>query len=274
MIKKVIGLCLAATMTFGLAGCGKNGKAANRLEEIKQSGKLVVGLSADYAPYEFHINKDGKDQIVGFDVDIANEVAKDLGVTLEIKDMGFDSLVSALPSKKVDLVISGMTPTDERKNAVDFTDIYYTADQSLVVKKENLSKYKKFADLSSKKIGAQIGSIQVDVAKDNIPNADIQQLQSVNDLIMQVKTGKVEGMVAETPVAKMIVDSNPELALVQETVKDKAGQGAAIAFKKDSKELADALNATIKRLKDANLIEKYVNDAAKLGKDAVDKPSN
>lgn len=274
MIKKVLGLCLAVAVTFGLSGCGKKAAVSNRLEEIKQSGKLVVGLSADYAPYEFHINKDGKDQIVGFDVQLANEIAKDLGVKLEVKDMEFNSLVMSVPTKKVDLVISGMTPDEKRKEAVDFSDIYYLAEQGVVVKKENAEKYKKFADLAGKKVGAQMGAIQVDIAKTNIPNADIQQISNVNDLVMQTKAGKVEGLVAELPVAKTIVQNNPDLAIISETVKDDQGNGSAIAFMKNSPELAQAVNATIKRLQDSGLMDKYVSEANELASQAVDKPKN
>ncbi|WKL02385.1 transporter substrate-binding domain-containing protein [Paenibacillus amylolyticus] len=97
------------------------------------SKKLVLGTSADFAPYEFHKVINGKDEIVGFDIEIAKEIAKDLGAELVIEDMGFDGLLPSLQSGRVDLVISGMTPTDERKKSIDFSDTYYKSKQVIMV---------------------------------------------------------------------------------------------------------------------------------------------
>ena len=105
--------------------------AKDGLAGVQEKGKLVVGTSADYAPYEFHTMIDGKDSIVGFDIEIAKALAADLGVELEIQDIGFDGLIQALNSKKIDVVISGLTPTEERKQSVDFSVIYYTTQQSV-----------------------------------------------------------------------------------------------------------------------------------------------
>ena len=131
IIKKLIAVAAVATIAISMVGCGSNAKKestnsnTSALEAIKSKGKLVVGTSADYPPYEFHKEIDGKDQIVGFDIEIAKQFAKDLGVELEIKDMAFDGLLVALQADKVDMVFAGMTPTDERKQNADFSDIYY-----------------------------------------------------------------------------------------------------------------------------------------------------
>ena len=139
IIKKLMAIAAVATIAIGMVGCGsgtttekKEGNAApaakaTTLDAIKSKGKLVVGTSADYAPYEFHTQVNGKDQIVGFDIEIAKQFAKDLGVELEIKDMAFDGLLVALQADKVDMVFAGMTPTEVRKKNVDFSDIYFTA---------------------------------------------------------------------------------------------------------------------------------------------------
>ena len=109
LMKKIIATAVLGIMTMGLAGCGssndKNSASkTDLLEKIQKNGKLVVGMSADYAPYEFHyIDENGKDVIGGFDVDIANEIANKIGVNLVIQEMDFDALVSALPAGKVDL---------------------------------------------------------------------------------------------------------------------------------------------------------------------------
>ena len=268
MLKKIFAIATIGVMSIGLISCGK--KDEDKLSEIKKNGKLVVGLSADYAPYEFHIiNDEGKDEIVGFDIDIAKEIAKDMGVELEIQDMDFDSLVAGVPSGKIDLVISGMTPTPERKEAVDFSDIYYVAEQGLVVRAEDKDKYKTFADLKGQKVGAQMGAIQADIAEENIPEADIQLLSNVNDLVLGLKSGKIEALVVELPVAEMIVKNNPELVVGEETVKDSEG-GSAIGLKKNEKALLDSVNSTIKRIKDEKLLDQFIVDANALAEKQVE----
>ena len=105
IIKKIALTGLTSMMAFGFVGCGNNAEKAennNVLNSIKESGKLVVGLSADYAPYEFHVIEDGQDKIVGFDVSLAEEIADELDVELEIKEMDFDALITALPAGKID----------------------------------------------------------------------------------------------------------------------------------------------------------------------------
>lgn len=269
MLKKIFAIATIGVMSIGLISCGK--KEGDKLSEIKKDGKLVVGLSADYAPYEFHIiNAEGKDEIVGFDVEIAKEIAKDMGVELEVQDMDFDSLVAGVPSGKIDLVISGMTPTEERKEAIDFSDIYYVAEQGIVVRAEDKDKYKTFADLKGQKVGAQMGAIQEGVAKDNIPDVDMQLLSNVNDLVLGLKAGKIEALVVEVPVAEMIVKNNPELIVGKETVKDSEG-GSAIGLKKNEKELADSVNSTIKRIKEEKLLDQFIVDANELSSKQVEK---
>ena len=128
-LKKLLGLTLAAMMTMSLVGCsssgdnGESGEAADKLQQIKDSGVLKVGTSAEYSPYEFHKVVDGEDKIVGFDDFIVQEIAKDMGVKVEYKDMDFDGLLGALQADKVDIVLAGMTPNEERKKIQIFEKI-------------------------------------------------------------------------------------------------------------------------------------------------------
>ena len=259
MLRKIFAIATIGVMSIGLISCGK--KDTDKLSDIKKNEKLVVGLSADYAPYEFHmINAEGKDEIVGFDVEIAKEIAKDMGVELEIQDMNFENLVAGVSSGKIDLAISGMTPDEDRKKSIDFSDIYYVAEQGIVVRAADKDKYKTFADLKGQKVGAQMGAIQAEVAKDNIPEADLQLLSNVNDLVLSLKSGKIEGLVVEVPVAEMIVKNNPELLVGEETVKDSEG-GSAVGIQKNQQALLDSVNATIKRIKEEKLLDQFIVDA-------------
>ena len=170
LLKKLTAVAAVATIAISMIGCGAantsssssaSGSASESvLEKIKKDGKLVVGTSADYPPYEFHATVDGNDKIVGFDMDIAQEVADDLGVKLEIKDMDFDGLLVALQANKVDMVFAGMTPTEERKENADFSDIYYEATHRFILRSGEEASVKSFDDLKGKKIGVQKGSIQ------------------------------------------------------------------------------------------------------------------
>lgn len=271
-LKKLLAMAMVAVTGVAVLGCGKTNEGKNdvdSLTSIKEKGTLVVGLSADYAPYEFHILEDGEDKIVGFDIRIAEEIAEDLGVELEIKDMDFDTLVAAIPAGKIDLIISGMSPDEERRKAVDFSDIYYVAEQGVLVRAEDKDKYKSLEDLTGLKVGAQMGSIQADLAQDNIQDVQLQLLSNINDLLLQLKAGKIDALMVEVPVAEMVVQNNPELFLLEKTIKDEEG-GAAIAIKKDSPELVEQVNTTLKRIVDEGLLDQFIIEANELSSQAVE----
>jgi polar amino acid transport system substrate-binding protein len=269
-LKLVPVLLMVLALVTGFTACAKKAPAS-RLDEIKKSGKLILGTSADYPPYEFHSQVDGKDTIIGFDVAIAQEVAKDLGVSLEIKDMDFDGLLAALASGNIDMVIAGMTPTEERKQNVDFSDIYYFAEHGVLIRKADSAKYgSSVASLKDRMIGAQRGSIQVGIAKTWIkgvakadadaPNAQVKELGKLPDLVMELKNSKVDALVAEMPVAKAYLGANPDLMLSSYTYKDETG-GSAVAVKKGETTLVAAINKTITRLVASGKIDAFVTDA-------------
>ena len=110
------------------------------VQKIKQKGTLVVGMSADYPPYEFTTKENGKTKYVGFEVSLAKQFAKDLGVKLVIKNMDFDSLLVALETGKIDAIISGMNVTAERKKSVDFSNTYYSGDSYFLINKGDKDK--------------------------------------------------------------------------------------------------------------------------------------
>lgn len=274
LMKKVIAAVMLGVMTMGFVGCGASSNKASDnnstdlLETIQEKGKLVVGMSADYAPYEFHyIDENGKDVIGGFDVDIANEIADAIGVELVIQEMDFDALVSALPAGKVDVVISGMNPTEERAKVVDFSDIYYNSQHGILVRTEDADKYKTFADLEGAKVGAQLGSTQEQIAKAEIPNADLQLLANVNNLILELKSGKVDAIVMEKPVAEMAVKNNPDLTVGEPTYEEKTG-GNAVGVAKNNPELLAKINEVINELNESGKMDDYILKANELAESA------
>ena len=268
LIKKVVASALLGIMTMGFVGCGASNKSEKEskdlLATIQEKGKVVVGMSADYAPYEFHyINENGEDVIGGYDVDIANEIASALGVELVIQEMDFDALVAALPAGKIDLVVSGMNPTEERAKVVDFSEIYYNSQHGILVRAEDVDKYKTFADLEGVKVGAQLGSTQEQIARNEIPNADLQLLNNVNNLILELKAGKVDAVIMEKPVAEMAVKSNPELAVGTPIYEDKTG-GNAVGMAKNNPELLAKINEVIKELNETGKMDEYIVKANEL----------
>lgn len=260
-------LLLSVGVALAAMSCAAKSPVSS-LDAIKKAGKLVIGTSADFPPYEFHSSVNGNDSIVGFDIAIAQEIAKDLGVTLEIKDMKFDGLLAALDSGNVDIVIAGMTPTDERKQSTDFSDIYYRAEQGVIVRTADLAKYPDVASLKDAMLGAQKGAIQVGIAKkqvkgmsdETVDNPQVKELPKVADLVLELKNGKIDAVIVETEVAKAYVAANPDLAVAPFVFPDSEG-GSAVAIKKGNQALVDAVNATLSRLEAGGLIPGFVTAA-------------
>lgn len=271
LIKKFIITGLVTVMSLGLAACGSsNKKSESVMDSIKEKNKVVVGLSADYAPYEFHVIEDGQDKIVGFDVSLAEEIADELDVELEIKEMDFDALITALPAGKIDLIISGMNPTEKRKKAVDFSEIYYTANHGILVKAEDVDKYTDFSDLDGLKVGAQLGSTQAELASTLIKDADFQLLSNVNNLILELKSGKVDAIVMESAVAQIAVKNNPELAVGKPVYEETEG-GNAVAIAKGNEDLVNVVNKVISRVVEDGTMNKYIEEATILSSEEVEE---
>lgn len=248
-----------ASVNSIVTGVGSSFEVSETMERIKKTGKLVLGTSADYPPYEFHKSINGKDQIVGFDIEIAKEIAKDLGVQLEIVDMQFDRLLAALDQGKVDLVISGISPTIERQKHVDFSDIYYEEVQNVIVRTADKNKFRSATDFNGKILGVQKGSIEEAIVKEKIPLAKPMESTTISDLVLALKSYKADGVVLRTPIAKAYVDSD---IVISDIKLSTDYTGSAAAMKKGSTDLVKEVNRTLDRLKDSNSIDKFVIDAS------------
>lgn len=282
-LKKILSTILMFSMIFTISACGNKaetqpaGDAAKNqtqqsqassskgdsdaMAKIKKAKKLVLGTNAGYPPYEFHKSINGKDTIVGFDIEIGKEIAKDLGVELEIKDMDFNGLIAALTTGNIDIIAAGMTPTDERKQSVDFSKVYYTAVQTLVVKAGDKDKLKSIDDLKSKKVGVQKGSIQEDIAKEQMPNSTANPLAKIPDLIASLEANRIDAVILESPVSKAYTSKDKNIVVSDVKLKsDEAG--SAIATRKNSPDLVESINKTLDRLMKDNGIDKLVLQAS------------
>ncbi|KRK34127.1 ABC transporter substrate-binding protein/permease [Loigolactobacillus bifermentans] len=265
MRKVILWLSLVLGLIFtGLAVAQPTQAATvdNSLQEVKDKGTLVMGTSPDYPPYEFLVNRGGKDRVVGMDVDIAKKIAKDLHVKLVIKQMSFDSLLVALETHKVDMVISGMSPTPARKKSVDFSKIYYRGGQSIVVNKTDAKLYKDKNSFANKTVGAQTGSIQYDLGKKQIKNSTVKGLDKITDLILALKSNKVQGVIMEEPTAQAYVENDKGLAMVNGKFHLGDGENnTAIGFRKGSTSLVNEVNKSVDQITSQNLTKQYLADA-------------
>lgn len=264
-------------LTSSAEAASKKVAAGTVMKKIKSSGKIVVGMSADYPPMEFTKNVNGKNKFVGVDVELAKQIAKDLGVKLEIKNMDFDSLLVALKTGKIDVIISGMTPTSERKKSIDFSKIYYAEKSDyFVINKTNKAKYTSTSSFKGKTVGAQTGSLQYTSLKKSAYKSSIKVkgLAKISNLLMALKSGKVDAVLLGELNAKTYKTNDSGLSLVKSSL-SQAQMGNAVGVAKGQSDLVSAINKTINKCQKQDLFnKKYIPAAAKAMKSASSKKSN
>lgn len=267
-MKKTISLILAAVMilaAFALTGCS-SGKGKSP-DDIKKAGKLIVYTEAGFAPYEFIYNN----EIVGVDVEIMKEVAKKLGVKVEVSDVDFNTICGSVKSGKADVGAAGITINDDRKLSVDFSMPYSTTEQYIIVA-ENNDTIKTFEDLSGKKIGVQEGT-----TSDSAVNKLISDKVVTDTVVTGYKSpaiaaasvpNKIDAVVTDKLTAELIVKNNSGLKTFK--LVDKSGNPIAeieeygIAVAKGNSELLAVINEVIQELKNNGSIEKWVEDYSAL----------
>ena len=230
--------------------------------------KVVMVTSADYPPYEFRDTASGKNEIIGFDVDIAKYITKELGLELSITDTDFNGIIPALQSKRADFAMAGMTPTAERKKNVDFSDLYYDAKNTIVsLKGSNL---KTPADLNGKEVGVQLGSTQETAAKE-FKNVKLKSLNKTSEIIQEVKAKRIGAAIIEDTIAKGFIANNPDLEFT--TIPNAGEAGSAIAFPKGSARVAD-FNRVLAQMKQSGEIDNLVKKWFENNGNPVATPTN
>ena len=239
-------------------------KEMSKLEKIKASGKLVVGTSADYPPYEFHMLIDEEGELVGIDIDIAKVIASELGVQLEIKDLIFSRIFKVLESGQIDMAIAGLSPTEERQKVASFSDVYYQAIQCVIIRKDNSERIKTIEDLRGKKVGVQKDSIQEDMAKGQIQGAEFDVRETIEELIIILNKGLVDGIILEKPVGESYVRRNKNFVSLCAEEKFSSLLGSAIAVKKGDDDLLKEINRILGKLKEEGKIDEFIETAKML----------
>ncbi|MFP3916946.1 transporter substrate-binding domain-containing protein [Lysinibacillus telephonicus] len=253
MLVLVIGILAACgTAEEGNTTEGNNAADGSETEATTEEAKVLrVGTSADYAPFEY-VDTAVSDEIIGFDIDLANIVAERLGYKLEFTNSDFNSLIPGLQADKFDFVIAGMTPTKDRDEVVDFSIPYYETEQYLVSPKE--SNIASLEDLKGKVVGAQVSSIQEELA--NTLAAEhgfsVESRNLIPEVIQELKNGRFQGAVIENIVAENYLAQNDDLAAFPIEVEDPDFK--AVVFQEGS-ELKAEFDEVIQALVDEGKID-------------------
>lgn len=217
-----------------LCGCGKN------------NDELVMVTEAGFAPYEYYYNG----SIVGVDIDIAREIAKELNKKLIVKDIDFHSIINEVKTGKADFGAAGISYSEERAKEVDFS-INYTISKQVVIVRDNYV----FYDISNKKIAVQLGSIADTFVSSNYPNASIVRQKKYLAAIEDLKAGKVDCVVMDELPAKQIVSKNNGLKVLNHPL---TNDSYGMVVKKGNSELLSVINRVLERLKNDGMIDEYI----------------
>ena len=275
-MKKFLALVLAALMVFAFVACNGTGKDNNGASDASNASNasntsdtsdttekatLVMATNAAFPPYEF---KEG-DSFAGIDVEIAGKIAEKLGMTLEIKDVEFGSIIGGVQTGKFDIGMAGMTVTDERLKSVNFSDSYATGIQVVIVKAD--SAIKSLDDLKgdgSMKFGVQQDTTGDIYASDTVENGgygkdNVVRYKTGADAVQALKTGKVDAVIIDNEPAKSFVSANEGLSILDGSWVE---ENYAIAIAKENTELLEKVNNALKELTAdgtvKSIIDKYI----------------
>ena len=261
-MKKAIIILLAAILLVGVVGCKKEAKKTT----------LTVAISPDFAPMEFvDTSKTGQDQYVGFDITLANYLAQELGLTLELKAMSFDACQTAVQLGSVDMSISGFSWTAEREENYLLSDYYIAGDnetqQSVITVKAKEGSMTTAESFSGLKVGAQAASLQVQLVKEALipAGAELVEYKSIDDAVLALQTGKIDALAVAHGNGEAIIANNPDIAFTgYDFDVDPKYENNVILLNKNSTELLKKVNEALAKALAANLYDGWYNDAKAL----------
>ena len=260
-MKKFVSLLLALLMIASLAACGKK---ANDNNNSNDSKTLIMGTSADYAPFEFmYKGEDGTMQYGGIDVSVGQYIAESMGKELKVENMSFDYLLPSLVKGNFDIVIAAMEADGDRLKSADFSDPYYTdLPPAILVKASDAASYKTLADFSGKSVAAQTGTTKLDIVNEQLTGANAVPLALVTDMVNELVNGKVDAILVDGAVAKQYAETNKDLVIADASSELGAAQPYCVAVAKgDPKGLLPAINAAIAKMNEENKLESFISAA-------------
>lgn len=243
---------VALMMILVLALCAVSASAEGVLAKIKENKKMVVGTEATYPPYEY---LDDNANFAGCDIWLAQQIADSLGVELVIQDMDFDGIIESVKSGLVDIGIAAFTRTDERAEVIDFSDLYETSAQLLIVKAGNGEKYSTKEALAGLQVGAQQGTVQSQLVETALPDSTLFELKTYPNLALETVNGNIAGFVVDSAVGLSMVASSDGALEVSgfEFTAEEASFGKAAVIAKGNEDFVAAVN---------EVINKVVNDGS------------
>lgn len=264
-MKKFVSLLLALLMVASLAACGKKADDSNTGKDNNTESKtLVMGTSADYAPFEFmYKGEDGTMQYGGIDVSVAQYIADSMGKELKVENMAFEYLLPSLVKGDFDIVLAAMEADGERLKSADFSDPYYTdLPPAILVKASDAASYKALTDFSGKSVAAQTGTTKMDIVNKQLTGANAVPLSLVTDMVNELVNGKVDAIVVDGAVAKQYAETNKDLVIADASSALGAAQPYCVAVAKgDPKGLLPSINAAIAKMNEENKLESFISAA-------------
>ena len=252
-MKKIIVFVLCTVLMLGmLAGCNA----------ASTEGKLILGTSADYPPFEFHmLDENGKDVIVGIDVSVAQKIAEDMGLELEIVDISFDNLLTAMDKGQCDIVIAAMEQNAERDLVADFSDPYYAdLPPMILVKAENAGNFTDLTSFNGLVVGAQTGTTKEDIVNNDLTGAELLSLATVTDLVNNLVYDKCAAIVLDGAVAQQYAASNPDLVICEVALGEAYPYSVAVK-EGDPQNLLESINKTLAQITTDGTIDSYIAEA-------------
>lgn len=263
-MKKKIAVVMTMVLMCALAltGCGKK-EEKNRLEKIKEAGKIVMVTSPDFAPMEFEDISSGEIVYAGSDIELGKYIAEKLGVELEIKAMDFTAVQTAITTNSADMAISGFSYTDDRAESMELSIFFNQVGdggQGVLVLKENLDQYKTAEDFAGKVVAAQNAALQYNLVESQLPDAELKPITSLNDAVMMLINGKVDAIAVAGTNGENYAKNYEEVAM-SEFYFDYTEEGSVLAVPKGETELIEAINEILKEVNEQGLYEVWLEEA-------------
>jgi polar amino acid transport system substrate-binding protein len=242
-----IALALAAFLTLA-------GVAPGFAASVMERGVVVIGTEGTYPPFEFY---DSDNNLTGFDVEMAQAVCKRLGKEAKFVDMAFDGLIPALLSEKIDLVAAAMNATAERRQRVDFSQVYHITDAAVITKTDN-DTLKDFADLDGKVIGVQLGTVEDQYLTGLGSSVEVKRYQKVDDAVREVMLGRNDGAFLDTVVGLSYMENEKFTGSLKVAFKRTINgpeEGFCLGTRKDDPRFLDAVNAALKEMEQSGELQ-------------------
>lgn len=240
--------------------------AKSDVDSIQKKGKLVLGTSADFPPFEWVVLKEGKEEIIGVDIELAQKIADELDVELEVRNMGFDTLIQSVKAGRIDIALAGLNQTEERAKQIDFSTPYYQGESYILIPKEHENKIKSLEDLKGLKVGAQKATIQEGYLVDSDIEMNIISMQKNDVLIEALKTGQLDAVLMDGVTAGEFLRKDSEVITKANQAISNSGAGQSAVVAKGNETLLEVVNKVIEQSKEKDeinqAIEKYLDLAA------------